>query len=257
MIQAKKRFGQNFLRDRQILKKMIEQVMSFSPKSVLEIGPGQGALTELLIAEGVKLTAIEIDRDLTKILSERFTDKLTLIEHDVLTVDLKSLHAQNHFDVIIGNLPYNISTPFLNHYEDSLRGCPGLFLVQKEVAERLSAKTGTKDYGRLTLALQQSFDTKMLFDVPPESFHPVPKVNSTFIATLPHHRQIDLPASFDHVVREAFSHRRKTIHNALRSFEIDVKETGIDSTRRPETISFEEFIRIAAMVDAKSLHSAD
>lgn len=248
MIKAKKRFGQNFLKNQAICEKMAQAVMAQKPLHVLEIGPGQGALTTLLLEQLSVLTAIEIDRDLLDFLRKKFEGKnLNLIQSDVLEVDLFKLTQEKNIDLIFGNLPYNISTPLLIKYRDECPMIPGIFLLQKEVAERLAAKPGSKDYGRLSLMMQLNYDFEILFDVTPDNFHPVPKVMSSFIKTTPHHRYKAHPL-FEDLVRESFCHRRKMIKKSLENYKIDFLKIGIDGTRRPETFSIDEFNLLASAV---------
>jgi 16S rRNA (adenine1518-N6/adenine1519-N6)-dimethyltransferase len=245
-MRAKKRFGQNFLKNPNIVQEMIQSVLESKPESLLEIGPGRGALTSSFLDAGVHTTAIEIDRDLIAYLTKKFQNKSwDLIAQDVLTVDLKQLNHAKKLDVIVGNLPYNISTPFLIKYRDEIPTVPGLFLVQKEVALRLSADPGSKDYGRLSVMMQQSFDIKMLFHVAPENFDPQPQVQSTFIRCTPHDRHLILPELFEPIVRESFCHRRKMLKKSLSTFNIDFLKANVDPTRRPETLSIKEFIELA------------
>ena len=242
----KKRFGQNFLNQPAILQKMQEAILSTSPAHVLEIGPGQGALTACLMHNVKSITAIEIDKDLIAFLNKKFSDHAwNLIDADVLSVDLAALEKRSSLNAVVGNLPYNISTPFLIKYRDELPHIPGFFLVQKEVAERLTASPGTKDYGRLSVMMQRQFDMSMLFDVGPENFYPRPKVQSTFIYCAPHTRYPELPPLFEDVVREAFCYRRKMLKKGLERYKPDFEKAGIDPARRAETLSLEEFIRLA------------
>ncbi len=248
MIKAKKRFGQNFLKNQAICEKMADAVMAQNPQHVLEIGPGQGALTTLLLQRLSELTAIEIDRDLLEFLRNKFQGKnLNLIQSDVLEVNLSELINEKNIDLIFGNLPYNISTPLLIKYRDECPKTAGIFLLQKEVAERLAAKPGSKDYGRLSLMMQLNYDFEILFHVGPDNFYPVPKVMSSFIKTTPHEKYKAHPL-FEELVRESFCHRRKMIKKSLENYKIDFQKIGIDGTRRPETLTIDEFNLLATAV---------
>lgn len=244
-MKARKRFSQNFLKDQDILTKMQQAIAASGATHILEIGPGRGALTEQII--GLKpdsLRAIEIDRDLAAILRQRWCRSLALIEGDVLKENLHQMHLEKPIELIVGNLPYNISTPFLLKFQEELPFCPGLFLVQKEVAERLAAQPRCKDYGRLTLMMQRSFKTKILFDVPPESFIPVPAVNSSFILLTPLEHPPALPEGFEQLVKDAFGMRRKTLRNALSGWEIDYPATQISAQSRAEELSLNQYVAL-------------
>jgi 16S rRNA (adenine1518-N6/adenine1519-N6)-dimethyltransferase len=245
-MQAKKRFGQNFLTNPLIAKMMVEAVLYTEPSHLLEIGPGQGALTSLFLRAQKIMTAIEIDRGLVAYLAKKFEGlNWQLIEHDALLINFKALDEKSAFSAIVGNLPYNISTPLLIKYRDELPHTSGFFLVQQEVALRLQAPPGSKDYGRLSVMMQQCFDIKILFHVGPENFYPKPQVQSSFIQCTPHDRHQKLPTLFEPLVKESFCHRRKMLKKSLADFMIDFQQAGIDGMRRPETLSIDEFIQLA------------
>jgi len=238
--QARKRFGQHFLRDRSVLERIVAAIDPRPGEDLLEIGPGQGALTELLLARIGKLRAIEIDRDLAAALGERFgPEKLELFVGDALRFDYASIPAGVR---VVGNLPYNISTPLLFHLgEFSSRFRDLHFMLQKEVVARMAAAHSSADYGRLSVMLQHRFEVQSLFDVPPSAFNPMPKVQSSVVRLVPRVRD---PAGVDEqwlrrVVTAAFSHRRKTLENALqgvvRSREIEA--LGLDPGMRPENVA--------------------
>jgi 16S rRNA (adenine1518-N6/adenine1519-N6)-dimethyltransferase len=244
-MKARKRFSQNFLKDSDILEKMRNAVAATAASHILEIGPGRGALTEQLIAlKPAYLRAIEIDRDLIALLKQRWCRSLQIIEGDVLKQDLHSLHQELAIHLTVGNLPYNISTPFLLKFQEELPFCPGLFLLQKEVALRLAAQPGCKDYGRLTLMLQRSFETTILFDVPPESFIPIPAVQSSFVRLQPLEQQRHTPPLFEQLVRDAFGMRRKTLRNALAHWIVDYSRADINPQSRAEELSFDDYMRL-------------
>ncbi len=248
MVFAKKKWGQNFLVDNNLLEKIINNVKIDSNENVLEIGPGQGALSEKLVGICNKLHMVEIDRDLIAILKQH--NKLSqaeIINQDILKVDLPTLDIEN--PVVVGNIPYNITSPIVFWLIKYLASWNRAYLmVQKELAQRLTAKIGTKDYSRLTVMTSLYFDIKICFLISPNVFLPKPKVQSAFIEIIKKenssHHNINLK-SFDQVVRMAFNQRRKMLRNSLSSLNIDIKNCGIDFTERPEQLSVEDFIEIS------------
>ena len=248
MVFAKKKWGQNFLVDNNLLEKIINNVKIDSNENVLEIGPGQGALSEKLVGICNKLHMVEIDRDLIAILKQH--NKLSqaeIINQDILKVDLPALDIEN--PVVVGNIPYNITSPIVFWLIKHLASWNRAYLmVQKELAQRLTAKIGTKDYSRLTVMTSLYFDIKICFLISPNVFLPKPKVQSAFIEIIKKedssHHDINLK-SFDQVVRMAFNQRRKMLRNSLSSLNIDIKNCGIDFTERPEQLSVEDFIEIS------------
>ncbi len=248
MLFAKKKWGQNFLVDNNLFEKIINNVKIDSNENVLEIGPGQGALSEKLVGICNELHMVEIDRDLIAILKQH--NKLSqaeIINQDILKVDLPALDIEN--PVVVGNIPYNITSPIVFWLIKHLASWNRAYLmVQKELAQRLTAKIGTKDYSRLTVMTSLYFDIKICFLISPNVFLPKPKVQSAFIEIIkkedsPHH-DINLK-SFDQVVRMAFNQRRKMLRNSLSSLNIDIKNCSIDFTERPEQLSVEDFIQIS------------
>ena len=248
MVFAKKKWGQNFLVDNNLLEKIINNVKIDSNENVLEIGPGQGALSEKLVGICNELHMVEIDRDLISILKQH--DKLSqteIINQDILKVDLPALDIEN--PVVVGNIPYNITSPIVFWLIKYLASWNRAYLmVQKELAQRLTAKIGTKDYSRLTVMTSLYFDIKICFLISPNVFLPKPKVQSAFIEIIKKedssHHDINLK-SFDQVVRMAFNQRRKMLRNSLSSLNIDIKNCGIDFTEIPEQLSVEDFIEIS------------
>ena len=248
MVFAKKKWGQNFLVDNNLLEKIINNVKIDSNENVLEIGPGQGALSEKLVGICNELHMVEIDRDLIAILKQH--NKLSqaeIINQDILKVDLPALDIEN--PVVVGNIPYNITSPIVFWLIKHLASWNRAYLmVQKELAQRLTAKIGTKDYSRLTVMTSLYFDIKICFLISPNVFLPKPKVQSAFIEIIKKedssHHDINLK-SFDQVVRMAFNQRRKMLRNSLSSLNIDIKNCGIDFTERPEQLSVEDFIEIS------------
>ena len=248
MVFAKKKWGQNFLVDNNLLEKIINNVKIDSNENVLEIGPGQGALSEKLVGICNELHMVEIDRDLIAILKQH--NKLSqaeIINQDILKVDLPTLDIKN--PVVIGNIPYNITSPIVFWLIKHLASWNRAYLmVQKELAQRLTAKIGTKDYSRLTVMTSLYFDIRICFLISPNVFLPKPKVQSAFIEIIKKenssHHDINLK-SFDQVVRMAFNQRRKMLRNSLSSLNIDIKNCAIDFTERPEQLSVEDFIEIS------------
>ena len=251
--QAKKRFGQNFLVDGNIINRIIRAVNPQSGEHLVEIGPGLGALTSHLLDKNCQLDVVEIDRDLAEKLQNQYGDmpnfKLHLI--DALKADFGALANPEQPLRVIGNLPYNISTPLLFHLL-TLKACihDMHFMLQKEVVDRLASLEGRKTYGRLSIMVQYHCHVEPLFVVPPSAFNPAPKVESAIVRLRPRDREVAVkdPVFFGQIVNACFQQRRKTMRNGLK---LILKElpanclTGIDLARRPETFSVEEFIELA------------
>jgi 16S rRNA (adenine1518-N6/adenine1519-N6)-dimethyltransferase len=253
VIFARKRFGQHFLHDRGVLERIAREIAPRPDDALLEIGPGRGALTELLMGRGASLDCIEIDRDLAAALERRWggTPGFTLHVADALKFDLAHLATLRGRRLrVIGNLPYNISTPLLFHVAAAHAHIDDLHvMLQKEVIDRIVARPGTGDYGRLTVMLAPWIEAAHLFDVGPGAFTPAPRVWSA-VARLTIRREpaFVVPEAFARTVSAAFSQRRKTLRNALRAV-VDVEHivaAGIDPGARPETLSPAEFAKIAA-----------
>ncbi|MEO8145039.1 MAG: 16S rRNA (adenine(1518)-N(6)/adenine(1519)-N(6))-dimethyltransferase RsmA [Betaproteobacteria bacterium] len=250
-MKTRKRFGQHFLHDPGVLKRIVEAIAPANTDPVVEIGPGEGALTRPLLARIGHLTAIEIDRDLAARLSDEFpASRLTMIVADVLEHDFSTLPAGAR---IVGNLPYNISTPILFHlarYADRVRDMH--FMLQLEVVQRMVAKHSTPEYGRLSVMLQTRFTMHKLFKVAPGAFRPPPKVDSAVVRLVPITEQPDWDqAMLEKIVREAFSARRKTLRNALPLEPEDYEELRIDPNLRPENLSPADYLRITRRVCAR------
>ena len=248
----RKRFGQHFLTDQTVLDRITDALSPTADDFVLEIGPGTGVLTDKLTALLDHLTVVELDRDLAQSLSTKYEPhKVTVIQQDVLNFQFSTLDSGNDRKLrVIGNLPYNISTPLLFHLIGSVNLVQDmLFMVQKEVALRLSASPGDKNYGRLSVMSQLELNCRILFDVPPESFDPPPRVNSAVIRLLPEkaRRKINDSARLDRVVKSAFAQRRKTLRNALREVVSpnQFETAEINPGDRAETLSVDDFIRLA------------
>ena len=249
----RKRFGQNFLQDQHIIFTILQAIHPQSSDTIVEIGPGLGALTKPLLGLMPSLTAIEIDTDLQAQLvamPEAF-QKLHLINADALTIDYATLGEKLR---IIGNLPYNISTPLLFHL---LRFCHCIddmhFMLQKEVVERLAAPPGCKAYGRMSVMMQYHCDVEHLFNVPPEAFHPAPKVESALVRLTPYQTSpypMVAVQALERTVATAFSMRRKTLSNNLKPLltATDLVTLGIDPSQRPEQISVTDYVHIAKFI---------
>ena len=244
----RKRFGQHFLHDRYVIQRIIDEIMAGDPVPIVEIGPGAGALTIPLLQTTGRLTAIEIDRDLAASLTEvcRGVGDLKLHVADALKFDFTSLAASGKIR-LIGNLPYNISTPLLFHLLKNLHSVECmLFMMQKEVVDRICAEPGSGDYGRLTVMVQSQCRVERLFNIAPGSFTPPPKVESSFIRMTPiaaGQNNINDPALFAQVVKQAFSQRRKTIRNSLKGLvdERMLVGAGIDAGVRAENLSVADY----------------
>lgn len=252
MHRARKRFGQHFLHDRNIIDRILRAIAPQAGDNILEIGPGQGALTYPLLQRCDRLTAIELDRDLVPILEQRAPafGQLEVINADILEFELSSIASTRKFR-LVGNLPYNISTPLMFHLLESADLIEDMhFMVQKEVAQRIVAVPGDSSYGRLSVMLQCRCLCQYLFDVAPTCFRPPPKVDSAVIRLLPLERPkyaIGDAASFARIVQTAFSQRRKTISNSLKSL-LD-RETiiacGIDPGLRAENLEIAHFAKLS------------
>jgi len=251
-IQPKKRFGQHFLHDRGIVHRILDALDPQAGDTLVEIGPGPGALTRPLLDRITHLHAVELDRDLAAQLRIDYsTDKLTVHEADALKFDFCALAPAHAKLRIVGNLPYNISTPLLFHLLDQER-CIGdmLFMLQKEVVTRMAAAPGNKDYGRLSVMLQWRVRVEKLFDVKPGAFTPPPKVDSTVVHLTPHSTppvSVHDAADFAQVVQMAFAQRRKTLRNNLKGLipAETISALGIAPERRAETLSLAEFAALA------------
>ena len=256
---ARKRFGQNFLHDHSVIHKIITSVNLKEGDRLVEIGPGQGALTADLLRGAGELDVVELDRDLIPTLLLRFGQhpNFRVHEADALKFDFSRLKTDERPLRIIGNLPYNISTPLIFHllnFADVI--CDMHFMLQKEVVQRLAASAGEKHYGRLGIRAQYDCKVDYLFTVSPGAFKPVPKVDSAIVRMTPH-RRLPFPCKdvekLELVLRDAFSQRRKVIRNTLKQYlEPETFEAlAIDSSARPEELSLADFVRIADYIAEK------
>lgn len=236
---ARRRFGQHFLHDPGVLRRLVESIDPLRDDFLVEIGPGEGALTRPLLERAKTLHVIELDRDLAGALEK--SGKMTVHQADALEFDFAAFPAGMR---IVGNLPYNISTPLLFHlarYADRVRDIH--VMLQLEVVQRMVAAPSTPEYGRLSVALQSRFKMKKLFNVSKGAFRPPPKVESALVRLepLPEIMRID-----DDLLRKAFSARRKTLRNALPG--VDLASLGIDAGLRPENLSPADYARIAETI---------
>jgi 16S rRNA (adenine1518-N6/adenine1519-N6)-dimethyltransferase len=248
----RKRFGQHFLHERGVIERILLALSPRDGERIVEIGPGEGALTLPLLARIGTLTAIEIDRDLIPRLrvAAEGIGQLHIVEADALQIDLTALAAGGMLRVV-GNLPYNISTPLLFHLLEHAAVVQDMhFMLQKEVVERMGAGPGSKVYGRLSVMLQARCTVEPLFNVPPGAFRPPPKVDSAVVRLQPLPASsiaIRDPGAFDRVVRAAFAQRRKTLRNALQAVAdtATIEAAGIDPGSRAEDIDVHAFITLA------------
>ncbi len=219
---------------------------------VVEIGPGQGAITEPLLDSHCQLDVVELDRDLVERLNTRFghIDRFTLHSADALAFNFAALDSDKPLRVI-GNLPYNISTPLLFHLLTQASHIKDMhFMLQKEIVNRLQAQPGSKQFGRLSIMIQLHCDVEALFDVDPECFHPKPKVMSSIVRLTPHTKQkyaIDDLELFEKIVKAAFSQRRKTIRNTLKNIcnEASLEAAHIDPNARAESLEINDFVNLS------------
>ena len=243
----RKRFGQHFLTDSSVIDAIVRAIGPQPGDNMVEIGPGLGALTEPLLAQLPHLQVVELDRDIVARLKRIHTpQELSIHEGDALRFDFGSLGADLR---VVGNLPYNISSPLLFHLaEFPVRDLH--FMLQKEVVDRIVAEPSTPDYGRLTVMLQYRFHTEWLFDVPPEAFDPPPKVDSAVVRLVPKQERAlnaDQERALSEVVAAAFSQRRKTIRNTLsRWFDAAaLTGLGVDPGARAEALPLDTFLNLA------------
>ena len=245
----RKRWGQNFLVDRNLLEKIVRTIDPKKSDSILEIGPGEGALTELIFPKVKEMVAIEIDPMLIEHLKNRESLKgLNIVHGDVLLQDIENLPVKNLVRVI-GNIPYNITSPIIFWLIEQLHFWDDAFIMmQKEVAERLSAVVGTKAYGRFTVVTGAYLNMEYCFTIPPDVFIPKPKVDSAIIRFTKKENPLisdEKYMRFNKLVSTAFSQRRKMLRNTLKGWEIHPDlQKQINFTRRPETLTIEEFVSL-------------
>lgn len=262
--QARKRFGQNFLHDPRVINNIVKSIRPREGDNLVEIGPGMGAITEhLLDGTNGNLHVVELDRDLIPGLKVKFFNHsgFQIHEADALKFDFTQLITDERPLRIVGNLPYNISTPLIFHllsYNDKVKDMH--FMLQKEVVERLAAGAGEKNYGRLGIMAQYYCDVQHLFDVGPGAFKPAPKVDSAIVRMVPY-KELPYPAkdvkTLSDVVRSAFAMRRKTLRNNLKQTisSEELEALGIDPGLRPERLELKDFVKIADKVYDKKADS--
>jgi len=264
--QARKRFGQNFLVDTSVIAHIVDSIHPQRDDLMIEIGPGLGAMTKPLLSRLDKLHVIELDRDIIPKLVRNCVisdvtnrEKLIVNESDVLKFDFAAFHAEHGAGRklrIVGNLPYNISTPVLFHLLNFRHLIHDMhFMLQKEVVDRIASSPGKKLYGRLSVMLQTYCAVEALFEVPPYAFEPAPKVDSAILRLQPNPKFEAKVTDFDRyedLVRQAFSQRRKTIRNTLKGLcsSEQIEKAGLVPTQRAEELSVTDFIRLYTNIDA-------
>ncbi len=257
----RKSLGQNFLQDPNIINRIVASLALSENDTVVEIGPGRGALTELIIPQAGQTHLIEFDRDLIEYWQNRADTADSLIVHgqDVLQFDMNEItQSSNRKIKVIGNLPYNISSPVLfhlMHYADQIDS--QIVMLQKEVVERMASGPGSKQYGRLSVMLQQRYTIENLFKVPPTAFFPPPKVDSAIARLTPLTNvahPVDSQLDFEKLVKQAFSMRRKTLRNTLKGLlsSVQIESLNIDPSARAETLSVENFSALTNLYTSNS-----
>lgn len=252
----RKRFGQHFLHDKQIISRIVDVIAPNGSDHLIEIGPGEGAITFPVLQQSGVLEAIELDRDLVPILQARSegVGKLQIHQGDVLKFDFANLKTDDRPLKLFGNLPYNISSPLIFHlltYANIISDMT--FMLQKEMADRLAAEVDSDHYGRMSVMVQYHCEVDLLFDVPPDAFNPPPKVDSSIIRLVPY-KTLPYKARdenvFADVVKQAFAQRRKTLRNSLKKLVSDEiwQAANIDPQRRAETLSVEDFVKLSNLL---------
>lgn len=260
----RKRFGQNFLIDQQVIGQIVSAINPTPEENLIEIGPGMAAITEHLVKLCPSMTLVELDRDLIEFLNQKLIDypAVTIINSDALKTDFDALY-QGEKMRLVGNLPYNISTPLLFHLLETREKIRDMhFMLQREVVDRLSAAPGQKSYGRLSVMIQYHCRVMPLIPVPPTSFNPAPKVQSAVVRLTPYS---ELPYKADNlkllsqIVSLCFQQRRKTLKNCLNTFMdfISPDSTSVDLTKRPEQLSVKEFVDLCNCINHNMVQSDD
>lgn len=256
MHQPRKRFGQHFLRDQKIIQQIVAAIAPEPGQALIEIGPGLGALTIPILKLVGSMAAIEVDRDLIPLLEKacQGIGDLLIYQKDILHFDLSVAATHKKTLRVFGNLPYNISTALIFHLIKFTPFIADLhFMLQKEVADRLTSPPGKKCYSRLSVMAQYHYHIKQLFEVPPRAFRPAPRVDSRIIRMIPYTR-VPYPADnytrFETIVKQAFSQRRKTLRNSLSGLKQPIPEpiwekANIDPQKRAENLSVEDFVRLS------------
>jgi len=255
----RKRFGQNFLHDQNVIRGIVAAIHPQPGEHLVEIGPGLGALTAPLLEATGSLDVVELDRDLIPHLEQQFATagELRIHNTDALKFDFCSLATEGERLRVAGNLPYNISTPLIFHLIEQAHCIRDMhFMLQKEVVKRLAAPPGGGDYGRLSVMVQYHCQVEKLFNVPPDAFTPPPKVDSAIVRLTPYTEKpitVNSEACLSRLVAQAFAQRRKTLRNNLKPLldTATIEALGIDPGRRPETLSLQEFALLADALSAK------
>jgi len=258
---ARKRFGQNFLTDPYVVAGIVAAISPQRDDHIVEIGPGLGVLTESLLPCVTAMDAVELDRDIIPKLEKHCRDRGQLHIHqaDALKFDFASLAEDGRPLRIVGNLPYNISTPLMFHLLSLHERIQDMhFMLQKEVVDRLAATPGGKEYGRLSVMMQYYCRVELLIDVPPEAFTPAPKVNSAVVRLVPYREppvNVDDISLLAKIVTQAFSQRRKTLRNTLKPImnAEQIEAQGVDPRRRAETLALAEFASLANFVSSNKM----
>jgi 16S rRNA (adenine1518-N6/adenine1519-N6)-dimethyltransferase len=259
---ARRRFGQNFLQSESVIGRIVDSIAPAAGDRIVEIGPGLGALTGPLLERLDRLDVVELDRDLVAALPARLNHPNNLVIHqaDALKFDFATLAGEEPLRVV-GNLPYNISTPLLFHLLEQSDIIQDMhFMLQTEVVDRIAAIPGSKAWGRLGVMTRARADSARLFRVPPGAFNPAPKVESAVVRIVPRalsQQQVARLPALDTVVRKAFSQRRKTLRNTLKGLldSADLERQGVDPGRRAETLTMAEFDAMAQLVHDRKPHS--
>ncbi len=257
-MKAKKKFGQNFLVDRYFISKIINEINPKEESNILEIGPGKGAITEPILKKINHISVVEIDPDMIKILKHKISTKnISILAEDVLGINDEFFKK---FNKIIGNLPYYIATEIILKLTKIYSSSSELyFMVQKEVAERITAKPSNKSFGRLSVILQYYFDAELLFELPPVAFSPQPKITSAFIRLTRKKRvspKVIDEDSFEQIIKIAFSQKRKTIKNNFKNILLDKDFLSLEISPqiRAETLTIDQFIKLENYVTQNNIN---
>ena len=250
-----KRFGQNYLQDQNIIKKIVDEINPLPDDFIVEIGPGQGSLTDKLSEKNKNITAIEIDKRVIENLKTKFPG-MKLVEGDILDLNFKNLFQNSDDKIrIVGNIPYNITSPILfKLFENNYLIKDAVFMVQYEVAKRMVADLGSKDYGIISVLLNYYGKPKLIFKVSPNVFYPRPKVNSAVVHIYFNSERNDthFNSTFISIVKSAFGNRRKTLRNSFGNSifaKVDFSKSGIDLSLRAEQLNVENFMQLTNFVN--------
>ncbi len=249
----RKRFGQHLLIDKSVIENIVHVVHPKENQLICEIGPGKGAITFPILKKSKFLQAIEIDRDLVNYLKKYYPEHgiLKIHQTDVLNFDFSTISSKTRSIRLIGNLPYNISTPLLFHLlKHKELVCDMHFMLQKEVVDRITASTGDSNYSRLSIMMQTHYNVTNLFNIRPDQFDPPPKVDSSFMRLIPTEKyteKINNMSNFSKLIETAFQQRRKTIKNSLATLinEEQLRSSNIQPSQRPQEISIQQYINLS------------